>query len=267
MAPVLSAGDVHVWGASVAEAPAEALADRLSADEHVRASRFHFERDQRAFVSTRGILRGLLGRYLVEDPSRIVFAYRSRGKPYLPSEAGGGGLRFNVSHSGGLALFAFARDRELGVDVERERFIAEGDSIAARYFSPGEVAALGRLPVSERSRAFFRCWTRKEAFIKATGDGLSRPLDTFDVSLAPEEPARLLRLEGEPEEVGRWWIEGLEPGEAFAGALAVAGRPLRLECWKWDLSLERSHGQRREGRRQGLQGGREPRRAVFDLAR
>jgi 4'-phosphopantetheinyl transferase len=265
--PALAVGDVHVWLAALDSLRAWKLHGHLSPDEVARADRFRFPRDRQRFVAARGLLRELLGRYLEADPAGLRFAYGPRGKPALADGAGSDRLHFNVSHSGGLALLAFARGRDLGIDLELERPVPEAESIAERYFSPREGAELRRLSPAERPRAFFRCWTRKEAFIKATGDGLSRPLDAFDVTLAPREPARLLRVEGEPEETARWWMEGLEPAEGFAGALAVEGRPARLACWKWDDSLERSYGPRREGRQDDLQGGREPRGAVLDLAR
>jgi 4'-phosphopantetheinyl transferase len=129
-----------------------------------------------------------------------------------------------------------------------------------------ESAALRLIDQRERPRAFFRCWTRKEAFIKAVGDGLSHPLDAFDVTLAPDEPARLLRVAGDPEAPRRFRLQGLEPAEGFAAALVVLGRPTRVACFGWDQSLEEMNGPRREGRQDDLQGGREPRRAVLDLA-
>src|SRR6185295_11775094 len=207
--PGLAPGEVQVFSVSLDELPLAMLLTRLSADESRRASSFHFERDRRRFAATRGVLRGLLGRYLAVDPSALVFRYGPQGKPALaaPWE----GLHFNVSHSGGLALLAFSTDHEIGVDIEQERSVPEMDSIADRHFSPRESAALRRLDNPERARAFFRCWTRKESFIKAVGEGLSYALDAFDVTLDPGEPARLLRVAGDPDAVRRFHLEGLEP--------------------------------------------------------
>jgi len=261
--PRLAAGEVHVVAASLDDLP-PAMPLWLCPDEKERAARFHFERDQRRFAAARGMLRALLGRYLGVDPSVLVFDYGRYGKPALASPWPG--LRFNVSHSGGLALFAFATDHEIGVDIEQERALPEMDSIAERNFSPLENAALRRLAEPERRRAFFRCWTRKEAFIKAVGDGLSHPLDAFDVTLAPQEPARLLRVAGDPEAPQRFRLEGLEPAEGFAAALAALGRPTRVVCFGWDQSLEGTNGPRRAGRQVDLQGRGEPRGAVLDLA-
>jgi 4'-phosphopantetheinyl transferase len=259
----LDPGDVHVWIALLDELDGAALRAPLSADERARGGRFHFERDRRRFVSARGLLRTLLGRYLEVDPATLGFGYGSRGKPFL---AGCDELRFNVSHSAGLALLAFARGCELGVDIEQERPLPESEEIALRYFSAWEGAELRRLREDERGAAFFRCWTRKEAFIKATGDGLSRPLDAFDVSLAPGEPARLLRVLGEPEAPRRFWLEDLRPASGFAGALAVEGEPKRVVRRAWGQYGEVSHGSGRDGRQDGLQGRREPRGAVLHLA-
>ncbi len=256
--------EVHVWHADLDRLPEAVLAASLSADERERGRRFHFERDRRRFVTARGLLRLVLGRYLDMRPAGVRFGYGPRGKPFLASADG---LRFNVSHSGGLALLAFAWRREVGVDVERLRPVPEAEDIAGRYFSPWEAAELRRLPKGERAAAFFRCWTRKEAFVKATGDGLSRPLDGFDVTVAPGEPARLLRVAGEPGAAGRFWIEDVSPGRGFAAALAVEGSPARVVCRSGDESMGGIDGSRRAGRRDAVQGGPEPRGAVLDLAR
>jgi 4'-phosphopantetheinyl transferase len=261
--PVLEAGAVHVYAARLDAATAAALASSLSADERTRAERFHFERDRTRFGAARGLLRSLLGRSLGLPPSELRFTYGRRGKPSLPNA---GELRFNVSHSGGRGLFALTRVGEVGVDVEQERPLQDLEQIVARYFSARESDALLALPEAERGPAFFRCWTRKEAFIKATGDGLSRPLDAFDVAFGRDEPARLLRVAGEPEAPGRFRLEALDAGPGFAAALAVAGPPDRIACWSLDLSEEESDGTRREGRHDAVQGRPEPRGAVLDLA-
>jgi 4'-phosphopantetheinyl transferase len=255
--------EVHVWSACLDDLPEAALRAPLSPDERERGGRFHFERDRRRFVTARGLLRALLGRYLDVDPADLLFGYGPRGKPFL---AGRDELRFNLSHSGGLALLAFARGCEVGVDVEQVRPVPESEDIARHCFSAREGEELRSLRADERGAAFFRCWTRKEAFIKATGDGLSLPLDAFDVTLAPGEPARLLRVRGEPEAVHRFWLEDLRPAEGFAGALAVEGKAKRVVLRTWDESGEAGHGSGRAGRQDGLQGGREPRGAVLHLA-
>ncbi len=226
--PALAAGEVHVYVAVLDVPPDPALLELLSPDERARAERFLAERDRRRFAVTRASLRRLLGGYLGQPPAGLRFSYGPRGKPSLA----GGGPRFNVTHSGGLALLAFTPGHELGVDVEPLRVIEDAAAIADRYFSPGEASVLRGLREPERSRAFLRGWTRKEAFIKATGDGLSRPLDEFEVPLLPDEPPRLLRLAGDPAAAARWWLQDLAPASGFAAALAVEERPAGVRCFR-----------------------------------
>ena len=229
----LAGADVHVWRVAL-DPPAEAvaaLADTLSGDERDRAARFHFDRDRIAFTVARGALRTLAGRYLAAPPAGLAFGYRERGKPYLTAPDG---LRFNVSHSGQRALLCFARDREVGVDIELRRELSDLRALARTAFSPAEYAALCRLPEAAHPDAFFACWSRKEAFIKATGEGVAQ-LAAFDVSLAPGEPARLLRVDGEPPGAPRWSIHDLPAIPGYAAALVVErdGAAPRLACWDW----------------------------------
>ncbi|HEX3764632.1 MAG TPA: 4'-phosphopantetheinyl transferase superfamily protein [Kofleriaceae bacterium] len=235
----LDGADVHVWRVAL-DPPAErvaALARTLDDDERARAARFHFDRDRTAFTVARGALRTLAGRYLGESPARLRFGYRDRGKPYLlaPPVEPPGQLRFNVSHSGKLALLCFARDREVGVDIEHRRPLSDLLGLAHTAFSPPEYAALCRLPPAAHERAFFACWSRKEAFIKATGEGVAQ-LAAFEVSLAPGEPARLVRVDGEPS--GRWSLHELPAIPDYAAALVVeasAHAAFRLACWDGPL--------------------------------
>lgn len=217
----LEAGDVHVWRARLDPAASEVAAcwSLLSADERARAERYRFERHRRRFVVARGTLRKLLGRYTARPPADIVFRVTEYGKPVLD---GGEGLQFNLSHSHELAVYAFAA-LPVGVDVEHLRPVEDALDIAARFFSPREVADLRALGEDRRARAFFACWTRKEAYIKALGQGLSLPLDSFSVSLELERPA-LRHAGGDPEEWRRWTIANVEVGEGYAGAVAVRGR-------------------------------------------
>jgi 4'-phosphopantetheinyl transferase len=218
----LSSGEVHVWRAEL-ERPVElqgTFLGLLDHDERERASRFHFEKHRRRFVLARGFLRVLLGRYLEVPPEQVRFAYGQYGKPSLAGEYGANPLRFNTSHSEELAVYAFVQDHEIGVDVEyiKEDFAAE--DIARHFFSAYEVETLAALPETERAAAFFRCWTRKEAYIKAIGNGLSHPLDEFDVTLAPDTPAALLRDRSDPKAPARWSMFNLELGR-YVGALAI----------------------------------------------
>ena len=225
--------EVHVWRASLSVAPSQlqALAPLLSADEKERAGRFHFDKDHGEFIAGRALLRILLGRYLQRAPSQLQFSYGAAGKPRLAGEDPA--PQFNLSHSHGLALYAFSRGREIGVDVEQIRSNADVEKIAERFFSAQEAATLQALPAHERGKAFLDCWTRKEAYIKAKGDGLTAPLDAFSVSLSPGEPAALLDVKDNPGEVSRWSLRDLDPGLGYAGAIIVEGSEWRLKCWEW----------------------------------
>lgn len=226
---------VHVWRVTSHQPDAVVawLHSLLTPDEQRRADRFYFEKDRRQFTVARGALRMLLSGYLNIEPSRIRFCYSHYGKPRLDGGDPDTLLRFNLSHSHGLTLMTFALGRELGIDVEWLRPDLACDEIAERFFSPAELAALRALPPDQRLQGFFNCWTRKEAYIKAIGTGLSTPLDQFDVSLAPEEPARLLATRTQPSEARRWSLEALNLEPDYAGAIAVEGDGWQLHCWHW----------------------------------
>ena len=231
----LDGDEVHVWRAAsdATEGRLEELSQSLGADERARAERFAFRRDRDRFIVRRGLLRAILGRYLSVDPARLQFDYGASGKPALARRWGGMQLRFNVSHSAGLVLYAMTRGREVGVDLEQIRPAVAHERVAEHFFSPREVAALRALPVQTQPEAFFACWTRKEAYVKAKGDGLPLGLDRFEVSLVPGEPAALLRTAGDAGEASRWWLQALAPGRGYAAALAVEGHASRLTCRPW----------------------------------
>ncbi len=237
--PSLSDDDVHIWCAplDLPEPDIERLAGALAADERQRAARFHFERGRRHFIAGRATLRVLLAAYLHVEPSHVALQYGRHGKPALVDAASQAPatapLRFNVSHSDGLAVYAFTRGRHIGIDVERLRPIDDGERIAARFFSPAEHAQLRTVPAHQFDEAFFNCWTRKEAFVKATGEGLARSLSDFDVSLLPGEPARLTRTAPHPHEALRWTLQALDPAVGYVAALAVDARDVRLSHWHW----------------------------------
>ena len=233
--PRLSGDEVHVWRAALVRHPVEieALRGTLSEDELLRAERFRFSRDRSKFIAARGILREILSRYLCLPPTLLRFGYNAFGKPELCEEVGGATTRFNLSHAGEIALYAVAAGREVGVDVEFVREDVACAEIAADFFSRREAAALLALPADVRTRAFFNCWTRKEAYIKAHGAGLSLPLDGFDVTLAPGEPAALLSTRDDEQEAARWSLTELFPGIGYAAALAVRAPAPPLRCWQW----------------------------------
>lgn len=233
--PRLANGEVHVWLASLTQPAAQVaeLRELLDADERGRADRFHFEKDRGRFVVARALLRRLLGLYLNARPAELSFAYGAFGKPELRGEAGAPpALRFNLAHSHELALYAFARGREVGVDLEHVRPDLAGEEIAERFFSAREVAALRSLAPEARAEGFFNCWTRKEAYIKALGEGLSHPLDSFTVSLRPGEPAALLEVEGDEAEAARWSLRELRPAPGYVAALVAERDDWSLRCFR-----------------------------------
>lgn len=231
----LDSGAVHVWRASLHQSPSqiERFRETLDDDEGSRADRFYFSRDRERFIVARGILRAILGRYLDRAPESLSFSYSTHGKLALASEPGADAIRFNLSHSHGMALYAVTRGGEVGVDLELIRCDLEAEQIAERFFSHSEIVALRALPPGVRKYAFFLCWTRKEAYIKARGDGLSMPLDQFDVSLIPGEPAALLSTKPDAAEAFRWSLWNLTPASSYAAALVAKGRDWTLSCWQW----------------------------------
>jgi 4'-phosphopantetheinyl transferase len=208
----------------------------LSSDEVTRAARFHFLRDRQRFVAARAWLRIILAGYLRTDPNSLTFTYSKKEKPSLASSASAGSdVSFNVSHSGGIALLGFTRRREIGVDVEQLRRDSDLDAIARRFFSAHEQSQLAALPSVEKVEAFFRCWTRKEAYIKATGDGLSLPLNQFDVSLAAGGNNALVATRPDDSEAGRWLLQEVPAGPGYFAAVCVRGRDWKLNDWSENL--------------------------------
>jgi 4'-phosphopantetheinyl transferase len=203
----------------------------LSPDETSRASRFHFAVDRQLFVASRALLRTILAGYLAINPKDLTFSYSKREKPFLGLAYADCGIRFNLSHSGGIALYAFARRRELGVDVEQVRRDFAVEAIARRFFSAHEQEQLADLPAAEKIDAFFRCWTRKEAYIKATGDGLSLPLTQFDVSLAEGNTDALVTTRPDTAEARRWLLCEIPAGTGYVAALCVRGQDWKLNDW------------------------------------
>jgi 4'-phosphopantetheinyl transferase len=233
----LSQDEVHVWCAFLDQPGlrVQSLARSLSKSEQIRAERFHFERDRRRYIVSQGYLRMLLGRYLGIAPEHIEFRYGVRGKPALKrmgdiqSEEE---LRFNASHSHELGLYAITCNREVGIDIEQIRLVPDAEQIVVRYFAMQEREAFQSLSPDQKVEAFFYCWTRKEAFLKARGEGLYRPLHQFAVSLIPGEPAQLLYFEEDPMELTRWSLQALTPAPGYAAAVAVEGHSWRLSCWR-----------------------------------
>lgn len=231
---VLAKNEVHVWRVNL-DLPVEQiqeLAKTLSADEQLRADRFYFEQHRQRFMVGRGILRTILGRYLGIEPDQLQFDYSSRGKPSLAESCAGNRVRFNLSHSQGLALYGFTQSRQIGIDLEYLRPMPDAEQIAQRFFSAGEYAVISALPPDKKQRAFFRGWTGKEAYLKATGDGLAGSLDQIEVCLTPGEPARLLSIKGDSQAASGWSLYNVTPASDYIGTLAVKGHNWHLVCWQ-----------------------------------
>jgi 4'-phosphopantetheinyl transferase len=229
----LGDGAVHVWRAALDLGPGaiEELRLALSPDELERAARFRAPAAQSRFISGRGILRDILSRYLDCKPATLTFGYQPHGKPFLLPAAGM--VQFNLSHSQGMALYGITRGREIGVDVEMARPGPDQERIAERFFSAREWEMMKATVPTQRTEFFFRCWTLKEAYLKARGEGLSIPLGSFDVALAPGEPAASLRVAGEPAEAERWALSTLLPAPDYWAAVVVEGRELRPHLFDW----------------------------------
>jgi 4'-phosphopantetheinyl transferase len=199
----------------------DACSALLSNAEHERARRFVFERDRRRFTVARARLRELLAARLGVRAAAVELEYGPHGKPVLAPPLAASGLCFNLSHAGELAAYAFSVGHEVGIDIEEVSATSHADDIAERFFSRGENKAYRALPETDRPQAFFLCWTRKEAFVKALGWGLGYALDSFDVSLSPAEPARILRVGDVPGEASGWVLFGFDPAPGFAGAVVA----------------------------------------------
>lgn len=240
--PVLECDEIHVWRAAL-DQPSPRIRDFrhvLAADELARADRFHFDKDRGHFIVARGILRAILGAYLNLAPERLRFRYGAHGKPALAGNGDDGAIRFNASHSHGVALYAIARRRDVGIDVERIRPDLAVAEIAERFFAPGEIALIRSLTAEAQRQAFFRCWTRKEAYVKARGAGLSLSLDQFDLSGAPSEPVAAIIPGEETSEADTWSLCDLAPAPGYVGAVAMAARGWRISCWQWADRFGRS---------------------------
>ena len=228
--------DVHVRIASLDRLESERsyFESILAKDEINRANRFHFRKDRDRFVAGRGLLRIILSSYVGVRPGEIIFTYGSRGKPGLQPQGGRPVIEFNLAHSGGTAIYAVTRGRPVGVDIESFQPDFPAEDVARNFFSLAELAALRSLPKDMQTVAFFKCWSRKEAFIKALGDGLSCPLSDFDVSLKPGEPARLLRVNWSAEEASHWCMKDIDSIPGYAAAIVISGRQCRMHISQCD---------------------------------
>ena len=220
----LQNNEVHVWRSTL-DLPTELFAKLLSSDEQVRADRFRFNQHRQRFIAGRGILRSLLGHYLQIPPDQVQFIYSEKGKPSLANQR----LQFNVAHSQGLALYAVALDRPVGVDLEQVRAIVDLNALTQRFFSPNEHAAICNLPLDQQSQAFFRYWTCKEAYLKATGEGLAK-LQALEISLSSNQACLTKIPQGSIED---WHLRELAPAEEFVGAIVASSQNCSFTCWQF----------------------------------
>jgi 4'-phosphopantetheinyl transferase len=221
----LSVDDVDVWRVELSRSQSQLqeLAETLSSDEQSRGERFHFEQHRQHFIAGRGILRTILGRYLGIEPQALRFDYEARGKPILGDKFATSGLWFNLSHSQGLALCAVCR-HPIGVDLEYIRENTDVEALAKRFFTDREYEVVRSLPPNQQQQVFFRYWTCKEAYLKATGAGLSQ-LEQVEILLTPTQPASLQSEE--------WSLTELIPANNYLAAVAVAGHNLHYSCWQY----------------------------------
>ncbi len=234
---VLEPGEIQIWQIPLAaHVAAEGwLKELLSVEERIRAGCFHFAPDQRRFIIRRAVLRQLLALALEIEPQAIQLEFGPHGKPFVAGQAGACGLQFSCSHSADWALIALARGSELGVDLEQHRPMADAENLAKNFFSPSEINELMELPLELKTAGFFNCWTRKEAFVKAIGRGLSYPLNRFSVSLAPDKPAALLAVAEDAEVLKRWGLISLDiVSNHYSAALVFEKERTALKYFTWN---------------------------------
>jgi 4'-phosphopantetheinyl transferase len=248
--PPLLDGEVHIWRSHfsfhvLSDANLRQFSQVLAVDEQERAQRFRSESHRQQFIAARGLLRILLGAYLERDPAQIQFVYGAYGKPLLNASSPSQALHFNLSHSHEMVLYAVTRDRPVGIDIEYLRWVPNVEQLAHRFFSPIEAAAISALPPDQQQTAFFCGWTRKEAYLKATGRGLA-DLSEVEVTLLPADPPRLVNHPSsdspDSSEVSNfqgpseWTLHHLNPGERYVGALAVQQSCPQVQYLHWSVS-------------------------------
>ena len=218
--------DVHIWRINLnsSESQLQSFQETLSSDEIARAERFYFPEHRQRFIAGRGSLRAILGQYLDINPKQVEFEYQPRGKPLLAAKFANQGLLFNLSHSQDLALLGVSYQHQIGVDLEYIRVMSDLEGLAKRFFSAKEYDYLRLFSSAEQQQIFFRYWTCKEAYLKATGDGLVQ-LEEIEIDLTPNQPSQLLVL-------GDWSLRELTPANNFAAAVVVAGSNINLCCWE-----------------------------------
>lgn len=238
--PSFDSNNVHLWSTSldVPDQIYDALIQHLSLEERKRAAQFTFPQDHRNFITSRGVLKDILSRYLQCQPADILIQYGTEGKPNLYHRETSNRLEFNLSHSSGFLVVAVSQGQRVGVDIELVRPMADIDLIALQAFSEYEREVLRGLTGEEKQSGFFRCWTRKETYLKALGHGLSIPLDSFDMSLAPNNPIGMLANRLNPDEASNWSFYTFIPTQGFLGAVAVEGQEVVPVFIHWKAAEE-----------------------------
>ncbi|MEM1172392.1 MAG: 4'-phosphopantetheinyl transferase superfamily protein [Cyanobacteria bacterium P01_H01_bin.35] len=226
----LSEDNVHIWSTNLklSFSQIEELSEILSSDEIERANRFYFERDKNRFIIARGTLRKILSRYLNIEPNKLEFTYSDRGKPYLRNTS----ILFNLSHSQDLALYAITKVNLIGIDLEYIRPMNDAESLAKRFFSNQEYNLISQLPPQKQQETFFKLWTCKEAYLKATGDGLAGGLEKVEICLNSEKPVEFFSINEDIEEASHWYLYQFIPQPNYIAAVAVAGKNQNLSFWQ-----------------------------------
>ncbi|WP_282123523.1 4'-phosphopantetheinyl transferase family protein [Algibacter mikhailovii] len=234
----LATNQLHTWVLyfDVLEEKKTFLKKFLSQDEIIKASKFRFDKDKNCSIITRGALRLLSGMYLNMSPENIIFKYGDYGKPDFEMETE---LKFNVSHSGNMAIIGFVLNKDIGVDIEKIKYDFEVMDIVDNYFSQLEIESLKKLPVQEHNQGFYRCWTRKESFIKAKSQGLSFALDSFSVSLDSDDKAQLLETHWNPDEKESWRLFSFSPDTDYLGGVTVQSTIEQIEYFNFNSYLNK----------------------------
>jgi len=234
---LMLSNEVHVWRAflDLPQFEMESLLEILSVDELERASRFHFERHKKRFIVSRGILRNILSHYIDIIPQKVFFEYSSQGKPVLAHKPGEATYHFNLSHSGEFALYAVSPESGVGIDIERIQDDISVDQISQKFYSHKEIHQLEIIHKNDRSELFFQYWTRKEALLKATGEGISFQMEQCDVSLIDGGVLSPIILPGNNEESSSWYVQDLSPGPGYVAAIAVESSNCTISCWHYCL--------------------------------
>lgn len=234
--PNLQMHQAHIWSAMLScdTQKLKIFFDLLDANEQARAKRFHFEKDRNQFIASHGILRKILSGYLNVSPEKIIFSYNEFGKPFIANQSD---IQFNLSHSKNIALIGVTKNYSIGIDIEYIKQMRDIDAIAERYFSAHEYSALKQLSTEEKQLAFFNGWSRKEAFLKAHGQGLSYSLEKIEVNLLANETAKFIAIHDANENISDWELYNLEPANDFAAALAIKGHLEKIQMLQWQETI------------------------------